>query len=477
MKTPINFMKKNITYLFILLIALFGHACRKHNLDQNKRLYFSTTSITFDTVFTTLGSTTRYFTVHNPSDKDINVDVYLAGGNSSYFSLNVNGVAGNQQSNVLIPAKDSIFVFAKVTINPANQNQAFLVCDSILFKNQQIDEKVRLTAFGQDAHFIVADASSGLKVIAHEHENITWHNDKPYVVVGGWAVVDSMGTLNIDPGTRIYFHKGSGLLVWRYGNIHVNGTREQPVIFRGDRLEPQYETDYNQWDRIWILEGNQENTIDHAIITNSYVGLQIEPWGVFNDITVTLNRNVITNTIIKNTYNSGILSRYSNIEATNCVIGNNGSCSLQLEAGEYDFKHVTVGNYFSTTPARQNPALYLSNSTDLYKIPMETQASFVNCIIYGNLSSGEEIMIGENTQASFNYSFENCLIRSSLNNSHFTDCHSGSPEFVSPSGNDYHLGVLSYAINRGKSNIGVNYDLDGNPRVTIPDIGAYEFMR
>lgn len=470
-------MKKKTTYIIILLIALFGHACRKHNLDQNKRLYFSTTSITFDTVFTTLGSTTRYFTVHNPSDKDINVDVYLAGGNSSYFSLNVNGVAGNQQSNVLIPAKDSIFVFAKVTINPANQNQAFLVCDSILFKNQQIDEKVRLTAFGQDAHFIVADASSGLKVIAHEHENITWHNDKPYVVVGGWAVVDSMGTLNIDPGTRIYFHKGSGLLVWRYGNIHVNGTREQPVIFRGDRLEPQYETDYNQWDRIWILEGNQDNTIDHAIITNSYVGLQIEPWGGFNEITVTLNRNVITNTIIKNTYNSGILSRYSNIEATNCVIGNNGSCSLQLEAGEYDFKHVTVGNYFSTTPARQNPALYLSNTTDLYKIPTETQASFVNCIIYGNLSSGEEIMIGENTQAVFNYSFENCLIRSSLNNSHFNDCHSGSPEFVSPSGNDYHLGVLSYAINRGKSNIGVNYDLDGNPRVTIPDIGAYEFMR
>ncbi len=469
-------MKKHLLYILIL-IALFGHACRKHNLDQNKRLYFSTTSITFDTVFTTLGSTTRYFTVHNPSDKDINVDVYLAGGNSSYFSLNVNGVAGNQQSNVLIPAKDSIFVFAKVTINPANQNQAFLVCDSILFKNQQIDEKVRLTAFGQDAHFIVADASSGLKVIAHEHENITWHNDKPYVVVGGWAVVDSMGTLNIDPGTRIYFHKGSGLLVWRYGNIHVNGTREQPVIFRGDRLEPQYETDYNQWDRIWILEGNQDNTIDHAIITNSYVGLQIEPWGGFNEITVTLNRNVITNTIIKNTYNSGILSRYSNIEATNCVIGNNGSCSLQLEAGEYDFKHVTVGNYFSTTPARQNPALYLSNTTDLYKIPTETQASFVNCIIYGNLSSGEEIMIGENTQAVFNYSFENCLIRSSLNNSHFTDCHSGSPEFVSPSGNDYHLGVLSYAINRGKSNIGVNYDLDGNPRVTIPDIGAYEFMR
>lgn len=470
-------MKKQTIYFTLLLLALCGSACRKPVLDDNVRLRFSTTSITFDTVFTTLGSTTRSFTVYNPSEQDLKVDVYLAGGNNSSYSMNVNGIAGNIQHNVVIPAKDSIFVFAKVTINPGNQNQPFLVCDSIMFEHNKVEQKVRLTAFGQDAHFIVADASSGLKVIAHEHENITWHNDKPYVVMGGWAVVDSLGTLNIDPGTRIYFHKGSGLLVWRYGNIHVNGTREQPVIFRGDRLEPQYETDYNQWDRIWILEGNQENTIDYAIITNSYVGLQIEPWGGFDNITVTLNRNVITNTIIKNTYNSGILSRYSKIEATNCVIGNNGSCSLQLEAGEYDFKHVTVGNYFSTTPARQNPALYLSNTTELYKIPMETQASFINCIVYGNLSSGEEIAIGENTQATFGYSFENCLIKSTLQNEHFTDCHTGDPEFVNTRNNNYHIGVLSYAINRGKSNIGVNYDLDGNPRVTIPDIGAYEFMR
>ena len=469
-------MKKVLIYTIILLIAFCGNACRKPVLDDNIKLLFSQSSITFDTVFTTLGSTTRYFTVYNPSEKDITVDVYLAGGNTSSFSINVNGVAGNQQHDVLIPAKDSIFVFAKVTINPGNQNQPFLVCDQIIFKNSKIDQHVDLIAYGQDAHFIVA-GSNGLNIVAHEYENITWTNDKPYVVMGGWAVVDSLGTLNIEAGTRIYFHKGSGLLVWRYGNIHVNGTREQPVIFRGDRLEPQYDGDYNQWDRIWILEGNEENTINYAIITNAYVGLQIEPWGGFNDITVTLNRNLITNTIIKNTYNSGILSRYSKIEATNCVIGNNGSCSLQLEAGDYDFKHVTVGNYFSTTPARQNPALYLSNTTDLYKIPMETQASFINCIVYGNLSSGEEVLIGENTQAPMSYTFENCLIKSTLQDGHFIDCERRDPEFVRPSTNDYHLGVFSYAINRGKSNIGVNYDLDGNPRMTIPDIGAYEFMR
>ena len=109
-------MKKVLIYTIILLIAFCGNACRKPVLDDNIKLRFSQSSITFDTVFTTLGSTTRYFTVYNPSEKDITVAVYLAGGNTSSFSINVNGVAGNQQHDVLIPAKDSIFVFAKVTI-------------------------------------------------------------------------------------------------------------------------------------------------------------------------------------------------------------------------------------------------------------------------------------------------------------------------------------------------------------------------
>lgn len=467
---------KKIGIVFLLIFITVFYACKKPDLTEDVPLRFSTTSITFDTVFTTLGSTTRYFTVYNPSSEDVKVSVYLGGGTSSYFSLNVNGVAGNQQDNVVIPARDSIFVFAKVTINPGNQNQPFLVCDSIVFRNNKIDQQVRLTAYGQDAHFIVVENGT-FKVVAAEGETVTWHNDKPYVVMGGYAVVDSMGTLNIDPGVRVYFHKNSGLWVWRYGNIHVNGSQSQPVIFRGDRLEPQYDGDCNQWDRIWIMEGSAENTIDHAIISNAFVGLQIEPWGGFDEITVTGNRNVITNTIIKNTYNSGILSRYSCIEVTNCVIANNGSCSLQLEGGEYDFKHVTVGNYFNTTPARQNPAVYVSNFTMLYGLPLPTQTSFTNCIIYGNLSSGEEIIVQKKDAASFNYTFENCLIKSSLNDEHFVNCTTGDPDFVHVSGNDYHLGSLSHAINRGKSSIGVSYDLDGNFRSNIPDIGAYEFVR
>ena len=136
-KFRIYAMKKYtpIIGFFIIFLSIFGSACRKPLLNDDIRLQFSTNSITFDTVFTSLGSTTRYFTVYNPSEQDIKVDVYLAEGNTSPFSLNINGVAGNQQRDVLIPAKDSIFIYAKVTINPGNQNQPFLVCEQIIFKN------------------------------------------------------------------------------------------------------------------------------------------------------------------------------------------------------------------------------------------------------------------------------------------------------------------------------------------------------
>lgn len=464
-----------ISLFFLAIIACLLSNCKKPETDNNIELRFSSSMVTFDTVFTTIGSTTRSFTVYNPSDQNTTVDIYLASGSTSYYSLNVNGVAGNDQRNVIIPARDSIFVFVKVNINPSGQNTPFLVTDSIIFENKYIKQDVDLMAYGQDAHFIVADPNTGMNIIAHEHETVTWTNDKPYVVYGGWVVVDSLGTLNIEPGTRIYFHKGSGLWVWRYGNIHVNGTQTQPVTFRGDRLEPQFENDCNQWDRIWILEGNEENTINYAIISGAYVGLQIEPWGGFNEITVTENRNVISNTIIKNTYNSGILARYSNIEATNCVIGNNGSCSLQLEGGTYKFTHVTVGNYYAGTPNRQNPALYLSNSTQLYGLPYPTEANFTNSIIYGNVSSGEEILITKDASTSFTYTFDHCLIRSSISGDNFVNCNTGSPEFVNTTNNDYHLGVFSYAINRGKQGVNVPYDLDGKTRGNIPDIGAYEY--
>ena len=54
-----------------------------------------------------------------------------------------------------------------------------------------------------------------------------------------------------------------------------------------------------------------------------------------------------------------------------------------------------------------------------------------------------------------------------------TDSLSGDPDFASPADGDYHIGHDSAAIDAG-IDTGVPYDLDGEPRLGLPDLGADE---
>jgi hypothetical protein len=462
-------------------ILFFISSCNKPEYEDNAKLTFSSSEVTFDTVFSTIGSTTQRLIVYNPNNFDITADIHLASGSNSYYSINVDGLSGIDFDDVEIKAKDSIFIHIKVTINPGNQNNPFLVTDSIVFRIGNNQQDVDLIAYGQDANFIVAYSYTGsikYKIVAGAHETTRWTNEKPYVIYG-WAAVDSLGKLIIDPGTKIYLHSGSGIWVYRYGNIEVNGTTEQPVIFRGDRKEAWFDTDYSQWDRIWINEGTEDNIINNAIVTNSFVGIQVEA------LSENLgNKTIITNSIIHNTENAGILAKASNLEVTNCQISNNGSYSLQLEIGNFELKHLTIANYFSQS-AREDPALYISNfyknlvangdGTYSYVTYVgNTATSVVNSIITGILTN--EISTAINESGTLDWQLENCLIKTDYTSANFVNClRNVWPQYTDYSEQDFTLQSNSPAINAGKSGIGVDYDLLGNPRDGNPDIGAYEF--
>lgn len=472
----IGFPFFSLFIVIFLIQTLFFSACKKIEIDENAKLHFSTQELTFDTVFTTVGSITKRFTVYNKNAFPLKVDVRVVNGSQSYFSLNVDGVAGNHIKETEIDANDSIFVHVKVTLNPNNQNTPFLITDSIIFTTGKSEQHVNLLAYGQDAHFIIADSRVGninYKIVAGEHETTVWTADKPYVIYG-WAAVDSLGKLIIEPGTRIFLHSGAGIWVYRYGNIQVNGTQDNPVYFRGDRLESWFDTDYAQWDRIWINEGNQENVIQHAIITNAYIGIQIEALqeGLYNN-------NYIHHTIVKNTAGSGLLARASKVTVDNCLFTNNGVCGLQLEIGDYQFQHVTVANYFSQH-TRKNPAVYLSNSytTSLATYVGDLHCSFVNSIIYGSLEDELVLKKENNSNLLFNESFENCLIRTTQHHDSFENCLlNQNPLFVNTAKLNFELTAQSPAIDAGKTGLGTMTDLAGNSRDLFPDIGAYEYMR
>jgi hypothetical protein len=454
-------------------------SCNKPNYGA---LRFSKSVITFDTVFTSLGSTTRHFIVHNPSSNDITTTIFLAGGKHSNYSINVNGMPGTTNNNsyfkdLTIPKRDSIFIFVKVNIDPRDQDNPFLITDSIVFLTGQRQQDVKLLAYGQDAHYIVAHPDTGYKIVAETHETVTWTKERPYVVFG-WAVIDSLGTLDIEPGTRIFFHNNSGLWAYRYSNLKVKGTLDEPVLFRGDRLEPRFENDFAQWNRIWINEGANAN-IDYAIITNAFIGVQVDPLPNNENIIITPNSLVnIENTIIQNTKHCGILARFLNVNMTNCVIVNNGASSLQLEGGKYTMKHLTIANYFSQTE-RKVPACYVSNVVSGYynfqDIPEAIDAEFINCIITGKVETEVFVNHKPNENAKLEVVFQNCLVKAKDHSNYFKDClRNVDPKFVNIDKLDFKLQSTSPAIGKGVDT-GVLYDILGNPRSNPPDIGAYQF--
>lgn len=466
-------------FCFLLLVFLTTggltlSSCRNGQYNEDVKLEFSTDTLMFDTIFTTVSSITRSFTVTNPSPDPVKLDIYLAGGTQSYYSINVDGVAGTEFHDVEIPAHDSIFVFVKVNINPANQNNPYLVTDSVLFYNTQRKQSVQLVAFGQDAHFIIPDhnnSSMSYYIVAHEHEHVHWTNDKPWVIYG-WAVVDSLGKLTIDPGTRIYIHHGGGIWVYRYGNIHVNGTYDDPVLIAGDRRESFYSTDYEQWNRIWINEGTEDNIINNAIITNSSTGIEVSALMEYLG-----NKTIINNSVIHNNRYYGVAAQSADVEMNNCQISNTGSYSLVMQVGEFKLNHVTIANYFSQSK-RNEPAFGLSNYFDKgdTRYIGDTRLECNNSIIYGNASFPNEIVTSAYNGANLNYQFNNCIVRMDEIDNHYVNCiFEMDPQFVATYSQDYNLKENSPAIDAGRTDLGITTDILGRARNGVPDIGAYEY--
>ena len=80
---------------------------------------FSSDTILFDTVFTTIGSVTLPLKVFNPSSDAVRIDeILLEGGESSQFRINIDGAVGPSVENWPLLGNDSLWIFIEVTIDP-----------------------------------------------------------------------------------------------------------------------------------------------------------------------------------------------------------------------------------------------------------------------------------------------------------------------------------------------------------------------
>jgi hypothetical protein len=457
-------------------LLIFFTFCKKESFfsDSSAKLKFSADTVQFDTVFTTIGSATQNFKVYNPYSKPIKISsIYLAGGIHSFFRININGQSTVKAENVELDAKDSLFIFVEVHVDPNNQNNPMVVMDSVVFSINGNNQSVKLVACGQDVVMIDGNKDSGTI-----SENTVWTQQKPYLVFNS-MLVDSNVTLTITSGTKIFFHYGSRMYV--KGTVIVNGNLDEPVIFRNDRLEHWYDDVPGQWAGIYFVMGSKDNILNFCEIKNAIIGIQADTF-------MNANPNLtLSNSKILNMNVAGIYGQGTSIYAWNCVIANCGEYLTALTiGGHYEFYHCTFYNNWLYAN-RQTPSLLLTNYyQDIhgnYQVRPITNATFGNCIIYGN-KENEISFDSVPLPGLMNYKFQNCIVKADETVNTNTSMHwlnifkNKVPGLKSPSGNDFSLDTLSFAKDKGDFLIGSAFpvDIKLNSRISdgFPDLGAYE---
>ncbi len=499
-------MTRIIAAIFVTIcLSVSFISCKKDKFltDPSATLNFSQDSILFDTVFTTIGSTTRNIRVINKHKQKINISsVRLEKGQSSNFFLNVDGTPGRLVQDVEILANDSIYIFVQVNVNPTNiALSPLIIQDKIVFDVNGNEQSVKLEAWGQNAHYHFPTTAIQYKdgylpystVSTNSNTTVVWgggtlgnpDDNRPHVVYG-WLVVDSTQKLVINAGVKVYFHQNAGLWVYRYGTLQVNGTQGNEVVFQGDRREADYADMPGQWDRIWINEGHTDNYINYAIIKNNFIGIQAS---ILSSATQP-KKLKITNTIIKNCSKWGLFTQYFTVWSGNNVIANcKEYCAAITMGGNCTFLHTTFANFYNQEGGRGGqPCVYVGNNDGTQDWPIDSMF-FANSIIDGTQGGELEMAIESSTLSPGQLcKVTNCLIKGSIPTTtlitNTNNVFNSNADFSNPSGYDFKIGTNSAAKTLGEFTLIqpyptiLSFDITGlKQRVGTGAVsaGAYQF--
>lgn len=466
-----NIVKLHLSISTILLLAILASmsSCLKprEDFDTTSKISFSEDTVLFDTLFTTIGSTTKKFKIYNDKSSPVKISTIRLGQQTeSMFRINVDGDAGVTFNDIIVPAKDSLFVFVEVTIDPNNSNNPQIVEDKIYFLTNGKEQQVVLNAFGQDAYFHVYETITS---------NTTWPNDKPHVIYG-YCKVDSAVKLTIPGGTSVHGFNNS-LLYVRKGALETQGTLGNEVTFSQSRREDfilsPVDSTAGQWYGIYFFAA-QNSTLNYTQIKNATIGIRIDTLNGSDSVT-------LQNVRVDNSSFAALVTQGAHLYAHSCLFGNSGAYSAFISiGGKIRLDHCTFANYW---PAQRNDVAFAfknyyeaANNSIQYR-PFD---SFVlkNSIVYG--ANTNEIGFDTLTRSGIvdppQIFVINTLVRSEdpVNNPQFfQNCwRNTDPNFSSTTFWDFHSSG-SGIENKGTTT-DPQPDLDGNPRnVTGNDLGCY----
>lgn len=391
--------------ILVCMLGLFALVSCDDSLETSadKMPEFSKDTLTFDTVFTSIGSATAKILVYNRQSKPVTIDrLQLTGGGASPFRINVDGFTDKEHlfESITIRAKDSMYIFVEVTVNPQQSNSPVLMRDSIVMTTREGRKRLLLEAYGQNMRV--------LRSLTIQSDTLL-DASLPYLIQGD-LVVDTLATLRLAPGVRMYFHHNSNLMV--YGHLKAIGTYEQPISLRGDRLDKigfvtpvPYNLVAGQWGGVYLLNPQGNHVLRHVTINSGYVGVYY-----LNQSKQYKPTLEITNCRIQNFLFYNLVAINGDMTVSNSAITNSGGYTVYLNGGRHEFYHCTIANYFSNSEVQsvsrdKAPAFMMMSLPRSF--PMETRV--YNSVIAG--SSQNEITLASRYDSLYNAAISHSYLK------------------------------------------------------------------
>ena len=391
------------------LLALLAAACSDYESfsnDPNLRLSFSKDTIVFDTLVSTIPSSTKTLFVFNNNDDGMRISsIQLEGGTESRFRVNADGryLAGGAWNDFQILKHDSLVVRIEMTPPEVGSNEPLYFMDKLHFLLENgVTQTVVLTGGSIDAYI----QKGGLIIESDQ----TLLSDKPYVIYDS-LVVKPEATLTLAEGTTLMFHDNAALHV--YGKLIVQGSIEKPVVLRGDRMDHmfdylRYDNTPSRWEGVIIHRGSYGNELFQCDIHSSCYGIICED--TEQEVPDETQPSVTLDCcILHNIGGDGLQLNNCVSYVTNTQISNTLGHTVNINGGSHIFVYCTLAQFYPFSANRGN-ALHLVSTADGSAYGLLRKAYFVNCVITGYSSDeimGENITVGDHT---CDYLFHHCFL-------------------------------------------------------------------
>jgi hypothetical protein len=295
-------------------------------------------------------------------------------------------------------------------------------------------------------------------------------------------------------------HEGAG--IYAYGSVQAKGSKDRPIIFRGDRTDKlfdsvPYRMASGQWNGIYLIhdkeiEQQPQYQMEYVDILSGSIGLY-----TYSEETNTTfcPKLTLKNSRIHNHSIYGLILQNVNADVVNCEISNCASYCVYLAGGKHDFVHNTIAAYYGYPYTNLNihsniipedvAAVYVN---DLSKNYAKTISSFSNCIITGGRKNNVVVAtpLADEYKGQFVGNYLRADSLSELfahNNVYAAEEDTAVFQNIYYKYKEYHyydfrLDSLSPARGIADSIIALDNPIDrvGNIRKPHPDAGCYEYV-